>query len=198
MPPAEGASARKRLAVRQTFSPTARPGSATPMSASTRMPAVRQRLRDARSLNGNLTTGQWASLTAWKVLLGARGVWNGLGGYAVLRRRGERWAARWARQWGQDSSGLSRWLARQGAGVFWFPVNDRGAWAREHCSRFDLAIATAAVGGTMDLLGTGPVEIGSRPTWRRDLYTGFEWPLVEAHRIGLQTNAGSDIRTVWE
>ena len=162
------------------------------------MPAVTQRLRDARTLNGDLTTGQWASLTAWKVILGARGVWNGLGGYAVLRRRGERWAAQWEHRWGPHASGLRSWLGRAGAGAFWFPVDDAASWAREHCSSSDMAIADAAVAGTVDLLGSGPVAIGSRPTWRRDLYTGYEWPLVEAHRVGLQRNAGSDIRTVWE
>lgn len=149
-------------------------------------------------LNGDLTTGQWAALTAWKLRVGARGVWNGLGGYAVLRRRGAKWAAAWEREWGHHPAGLRSWLARQGAGAFWFPVGDGGAWAADQCSPFDLAIANSVAAGTVDLLGSGPVEIGSHPTWRRDLYTGYEWPLVEVQRIGVPSNSGSDIRTVWE
>jgi hypothetical protein len=168
------------------------------MSSSTRIPAVTQRLRDARILNGDLTTRQLAALTAWKVRLGARGVWNGLGGYTVLRRRGEKWAAQWEREWGHHPAGLRGWLSRPGAGAFWFPIGDGGTWARARCSPFDLAVATAAAAGTVDLLGSGPVPIGPRPTWRQDLYTGHEWPLDEAHRIGLKSNGGSDIRTVWE
>ena len=168
------------------------------MTASTRMPAVRQRLRDARTLNGGLSPVQWASLTAWKFRLGAMGVWNGLGGYGVLRRRGDKWAAHWEREWGQQPGALRSWLGRPGAGSFWFPLDNAGAWASELCSASDLTIANAVAAGTVDLLGSGPVLIGPRPTWRRDLYTGYEWPLVEAHRIGLQRNAGSDIRTVWE
>lgn len=40
--------------------------------------------------------------------------------------------------------------------------------------------------------------MGHRPTWRRDLYIGTEWPLDPAHRLRIVRGDGSDIRTVWE
>ena len=141
-------------------------------------------------------------LAGWKARQRSRQIVDALGGFARLEARGRRWGEQWRRSLGESADPtpdiLVRWLTREGAGEFWLP-NDAGAdWARETWTPTDKRIADGAAWGVLDLLGSGPVKVGDTPSWRRDLYTGREWPLRHAFRIGLHRGDGSDIRTVWE
>lgn len=71
-------------------------------------------------------------------------------------------------------------------------------WASNSCSDIDLAWADRVVRGEFDLLGSGPVALGDPPAWRRDLYTGFEWPNEPLDYAAILRADGSDVRTVWE
>ncbi|HEX8177609.1 MAG TPA: alginate lyase family protein [Pyrinomonadaceae bacterium] len=48
------------------------------------------------------------------------------------------------------------------------------------------------------LLGFGEKHFGDAIEWRRDLLSGYEWPLVFHSDIGFQRNDGSDVRVLWE
>jgi hypothetical protein len=115
-----------------------------------------------------------------------------------LARHGERWAATWRASLGDHGGTLAGWLAREGGGRFWLEPGEAAEWARGSCTPGDIEWADAAAGGVFDLLGAGPVELGAPPEWRRDLYTGREWPLEPSHRLRIARGDGSDIRTVWE
>jgi hypothetical protein len=141
-------------------------------------------------------------LAGWKARQRSRQIVDALGGFTRLDARGRRWAEGWRRALGDGAETtpeiFSRWLTRDGAGEFWVPVDTASDWARNTWTPADKRIADGAAWGVLDLLGSGPVKVGETPDWRRDLYTGREWPLRHAFRIGLHRGDGSDIRTVWE
>jgi hypothetical protein len=142
-------------------------------------------------------------LAGWKARQRSRQWVDALGGFARLEARGRRWAEQWRRGLGEDGTApelLGQWLTRDGAGKFWIPggVASAATWARESCTPSDKRIADGAAWGVLDLLGSGPVRVGDTPDWCKDLYTGREWPLRHAFRLGLYRGDGSDIRTVWE
>ena len=120
-----------------------------------------------------------AALAGWKVVEGGRRLVDGLGGAQVLAMLGARWGRRWSRQAGEDPGALARWVERPGGGRFWFPSTPVGAaeWARRTCTPEDVRQADAVRRGEFDLLGSGPVPLGDAPTFRRDLYSGVDWPL---------------------
>lgn len=89
------------------------------------------------------------------------------------------------------------WLVRPGAGSLWLDA-DPVQWAQASCTAADRALADRVAEGVFDLLGSGPIRLGRPPAWRRDLYTGREWPLAPSWRYHLDRADGSDIRTVWE
>lgn len=143
---------------------------------------------------------EMAALVSWKARQRLRHLGGGLGGYAWLQRRGDGWAARWAARLPEHAAptALAEWLARPTGGRFWLEPETAPAWARATCGADDVALADASSAGVFDLLGSGPVPLGERPTWRRDLYSGVEWPLAAAHRLRIVRGDGSDVRTVWE
>jgi hypothetical protein len=141
---------------------------------------------------------QLLQLVGWRLRERSRQVVDALGGFARLEAQGQRWASRWRREVGDGPDAFRRWLARPGAGALWIPTADASAWARGTWTPDDQRIADDATRGVVDLLGSGPVHVGQTPAWRVDLYSGREWPLRHAFRIGLERGDGSDIRTVWE
>src|SRR5688500_647901 len=145
-----------------------------------------------------LTAGEVLEVVAWKLRLRWRHAVDRRGAYARFTRQGGRWAAGWSEKAGAGSASMRAWLRRPGAGAFWCPVEDAATWARASCTPADLAIAEAALKGSVDLLGATSASDGRRPLWRQDLYSGIEWPLVDGFNLNPIRDDGSDIRTVWE
>ena len=142
-------------------------------------------------------------VAGWSARQRSRQIVDALGGFARLEARGRRWATRWRASLGETDNvaeAIGLWVAREGGGEFWLPRAAADAWARESWTPADKRIADGVAWGVIDLLGSGPVKVGATPAWRRDLYTGREWPLRNAFRVnGAHSRGdGSDIRTVWE
>ena len=147
----------------------------------------------AREVSDLIQLVAWKLRVWWRQTRDAHG-----GGYRRLERRARRWADQWRARYGADPGACRRWLLRPQGGVFWFPVAQAVDWARAQCTPKDLEAAEAAAAGVFNVLGSGPVAVGATPTWRRDLYSGREWPATAAPRLKLLRGDGSDIRTVWE
>jgi hypothetical protein len=165
--------------------------------ASTTAPPFAQAAAEAAAPTGGMTSADWMRLLGWKARQAAWRQIERAGGTAPLRQRARAWAKDWAddvAHWRQPMLG---WLARPGGGRFW--MGDEGPYSlRDGCPPEDLRLADAAVSGVFDLLGSGPVLLGHEPAWRRDLYSGYEWPLEASAGYRLTRGGGSDIRTVWE
>jgi hypothetical protein len=146
----------------------------------------------------DLTLPQVASLVAWNAISAGRAAADRAGALRRAERDAARWAAAWCARWGPDDSAMRRWLARPGAGRLWLAPGEARAWATETCTPADVALADDAVRGVVDLLGSGPVQVGDEPTFRHDLYSGREWPLEPARAVRVSRGDGSDIRTLWE
>jgi hypothetical protein len=134
-------------------------------------------------------------LGAWKLRAAARGVLDSAGVGALHAAAAHRYATKWRRDW--RTGGIAAWLARPGAGRFAFDAEPL-VWAAAACTGADSALADQTAAGVFDLIGSGPVELGTPPRWRIDLYSGVEWPLVAAAKLPRVRGDGSDIRTVWE
>ncbi|HET8654105.1 MAG TPA: alginate lyase family protein [Longimicrobiaceae bacterium] len=150
---------------------------------------------DAVRPSSALSRPELVRLVAWKLRQRGRQSVESAGGFRLLDRAGRRWARGWRDAY---PGGMGEWLRRPGAGVFWLPVDGAAEWARTTCTEHDLALADSTAQGLFELLGAGPVPLGTPPRWRRDLYTGREWPLDDAHRLAIVRGDGSDVRTVWE
>ncbi len=133
---------------------------------------------------------------AFRIRRRARDAVDSAGGLRRSERRGRAWAARWTAEW--KRAGAAAWLRRPGAGRLWVDLAEAEAWCRSTCEPADLDIARDAVRGRFDLIGSGRVELGDGPAWRRDLYSGALWPLGRSSRYAIVRGDGSDIRTVWE
>lgn len=137
-----------------------------------------------------------ATLAGWKGAQAARRRWDRHGGYARLARREQQWSRLWIEEW--TDRGFAAWLRRPGGGRLWIAPDEAADWCRDSCTESDLDIARSTAAGTFDLIGSGPVDLGRPPAWRRDLYSGIEWPLTESARLPVVRGDGSDVRTVWE
>lgn len=106
-------------------------------------------------------------------------------------------------------------LARTGASdinSLWNRVLDRPIWVLPvvpQRSEYEALVpgdaqriqadAQQAVAHRIDLLGSGPVELGSTIDWHRDYKTGDRWPLDYFRRIDyINRDRSSDVKTVWE
>ena len=154
--------------------------------------ATRQGARGLR----RLTPKQAAAAVAHRTRRRIGEVVETFGGLGRMEGRAQAWARRWSAAWGEK--GMGAWLRRPGAGRLWVDVEDAPAWCRSSDSQEDRTIADAAVVGHFDLIGSGRVELGVVPDWRRDLYSGVEWPLRRSAGYGIVRGDGSDVRTVWE
>jgi uncharacterized heparinase superfamily protein len=62
-----------------------------------------------------------------------------------------------------------------------------------------LTSAEAALQRKVDLLGSGPVELGTPIEWRRDFKTGISWPASYARRLDyVNLDRPSDAKVPWE
>jgi hypothetical protein len=62
-----------------------------------------------------------------------------------------------------------------------------------------IAAAERAARHEIDLLGSGPVQLGERIDWHRDYKTGDRWPLGYFRSIDyINRGRPSDVKTVWE
>ena len=137
-------------------------------------------------------------LVGWKALQQSRRIADTrLAGNAMRLGRARRWAREWRAAWQAAPTPLAAWRSRPDAGRLWFP-QDALVWAAETCTNGDLTAAAMSARGIFDLLGSGPVALGTPPRWRRDLYSGHEWSRdLRAHN-DIYRGDGSDVRTVWE
>ncbi|HUB08397.1 MAG TPA: alginate lyase family protein [Myxococcales bacterium] len=61
------------------------------------------------------------------------------------------------------------------------------------------AAAAAALAGTVDLLGSGPRQLGPTPDWHRDFVSGGSWDPGTFHmRLHAVRYDGSDVKIPWE
>ena len=168
-------------------------------SATTAVPMPRRKTEPLREkflrLRG-LSPLAVARVAGWKTRGRVFTLLERFGGYERLVRRGEQWAASWAATY-ENRGGVTAWLARADAGNWWLP-EPANEWAAKTCTPEDLALATRLSQGTVELLGSGPIASGNPPRWRLDLYSGREWAPVEASRVRMVRDDGSDVRTINE
>lgn len=61
-----------------------------------------------------------------------------------------------------------------------------------------LVAARAVASGTFDLLGSGPVQVGSEPDWHADFKSGKRWDRTYSLEIPQTRDQGHDIKVPWE
>lgn len=122
--------------------------------------------------------------------------WRWIDEHGGWRRAADR-AEGWARRWEAGATPFVEWLKRPNAGHLWLEPEAGRRWARRTSSPEDLAFADNVLVGTMPRLGANP-QVGNPPAWRRDGYSGREWPLIAGSRQKVDRGGGGDIRTVWE
>lgn len=61
-----------------------------------------------------------------------------------------------------------------------------------------LGRADAAAAHRVDLLGSGPVELGPEIDWQCDFKTGRRWPLAHISKVPISYPDASDIKVPWE
>jgi hypothetical protein len=118
------------------------------------------------------------------------------GGAWKLTESGVQWASRWTKHTGEQR--ISSWLERPGSGEFFIAPKEAPAWCESTCTEADEQLASSTASGVFDLIGSGPVQLGTPPSWLTDLYSGRKWPGCFYADIPLYAPDGSDIRTVWE
>jgi Heparinase II/III N-terminus len=106
----------------------------------------------------------------------------------------------------EASTELERVRAPLRARTFRLHVDD-DVWNRavDRAPRFDvappadvLACAEAAVARRVDLLGSGPIELGSPIDWLRDPTTGVRWAPGYAPRLSYVRPGVADVKLPWE
>lgn len=111
-----------------------------------------------------------------------------------------------------DEQALLHATAAPSLGALWHRLADRPYPAHTSptiVARFDqkcpgergriLEAAEAALDHRVDLLRSGPVELGQRVDWHRDYKSGLGWPLGYALRTGyLNPERPSDVKFPWE
>jgi uncharacterized heparinase superfamily protein len=102
-----------------------------------------------------------------------------------------------------DASSVSELWARLADRIYAIPISAVTEREYERACPGDLsriaAAAHAAIERRVDLLGTGPIELGSPIDWHRDFKTGHTWPPAFMRDIDY-TNLGrpSDVKVPWE
>jgi uncharacterized heparinase superfamily protein len=93
----------------------------------------------------------------------------------------------------------------QAASPFFLRATDRESWAASFRARFPDAVETIIDEATrrarheFDLLGSGPVTLGSPLPWHTDFKTGRTWPLSYAPDIDYnELDQPSDVKVPWE
>ena len=62
-----------------------------------------------------------------------------------------------------------------------------------------ISAAEDAVNHRVNLLGSGPIELGHKIPWHKDFKTGCSWPNIASNRIQiLDFSRNSDIKIPWE
>jgi uncharacterized heparinase superfamily protein len=111
-----------------------------------------------------------------------------------------------------DSTDLFRATGAEGIGALWeilaarpFPVVTKAASARALASAHPeerdrvIAAADAATARRVDILGSGPFELGRPIDWHRDFKSGMRWPLTYGPRLAImQLDRPSDVKVPWE
>src|SRR5215831_8338183 len=94
---------------------------------------------------------------------------------------------------------------RQAQRPFFLGPNQREPWTAGFTTRFPssaaaaIAAADSAVRHEFDLLGSGPIALGSRLPWHTDFKTGREWPLQYASDIEYnELDRPTDVKVPWE
>lgn len=141
-----------------------------------------------------MNAGDLVRLVGQRAVRTVRRLYDEKAGWTSQQQRQQEWARRWVAL----GVAFPDWLERASGGRFWLTSRSAPRWARRFCSEADLTTARQVVAGRYSLLGVDDAEMGSPPHWRRDWYSGTEWPLAKAAHSPLMLGDGSDIRTLWE
>ena len=122
------------------------------------------------------------------------------------RRAGDISAAEFLASLERGASSMEAYVARRAAGQPPVPAARRCAaiaqWAQTHAMPSLEPLLTSARRlrtGTFDLLGSGPVDLGSNPDWQRDFKSSKRWdPAAYSLEIVQTPDQGHDIKVPWE
>lgn len=106
---------------------------------------------------------------------------------------------------GEAATPSAWWNARLRTGAFFLRPADREEWTASFRARYPregdgvVAGAEASLRHEFDLLGSGPIRLGSPLPWHTDFKTGREWPLQFCRDIEyLELERPSDVKVPWE